>query len=298
VATDAPVLQTGAAFGDAVERSLAGKTVAVRDALAAGFLMPADALTAGARPSAQATELLAKSLQSDLTAERLADPSALAAPFAAFNGPVMLLSSPDGAARASVLLPGGDGTGLSVSRALTDGPLRIDLGLKVARDEGQLMSLDGGTGALMTSVTLGITQDLGGGGFLALTGEMGVTDLGGSTSFGETGTARFDAVKLSAGASGVFAKGDRLTIGVGLPVAIASGETVLDLPVVREGAAAFEAVSVDLAPEDRQIDLELAYQTALRDGLEMKLSLIHSENFGNRAGSTDTGGALAFAFRF
>jgi hypothetical protein len=298
VATDTPVLRTGSAFGDAVERSLAGTNVAVRDALAAGFMMPADALTAGARPAAQANALLVKSLTSDLTAERLAEPSAMAAPFSAFSGPVMTLVTPDGAARASVLLPGVDGEGLSVSRALTDGPLRIDLGLKVARDEGQLMGLDGGTGATMTSVTLGITGDLGGGGFLALSGEMGVTDLGGSTAFGDAGTARFDAVKVTVGASDVFAKGDRLTIGVGMPVAIASGETVLNLPVVREGASTFEAVSIDLAPEDRQIDLELAYQIGLRDGLEMKLSVIHSENFGNRAGATDTGGALAFAFRF
>jgi subtilisin family serine protease len=296
--TDAPVLRTGSAMGDAVERSLAGKSVAVRDALSAGFLMPADALTAGARPASQAMELLAKSLQTDLAATRLAEPAALAEPFAAFSGPVMTLGTPDGAAQAAILLPGSEGEGLAVSRALTEGATRIDLGLKLARDDGQLMGLDGASAATMTSVTLGITQDLGGGGFLALAGEMGVTDLGGSTAFGRAGSARFDAVKLTVGQSGIFTRGDRITLGVGLPVAIASGETVLDLPVMREGAAAFEAVSVDLAPEDRQIDLELAYQTALNDGMEMKLSLIHSENFGNRAGSTDTGGALAFAFRF
>jgi hypothetical protein len=30
----------------------------------------------------------------------------------------------------------------------------------------------------------------------------------------------------------------------------------------------------------------------------MKLSLLHSDSFGNRAGATDTGGLVAFTLRF
>lgn len=300
IATDAPVLRTGAGFGNAVELSLAGTDVAVKDALAAGFSMPADALTAGARPGSQASTLLAKSLTTDLAAERLAAPSALDTPFAAFSGPVMRLSAPDGSASAAVLVPqdGSEAVGFTLVRALSDGPTRLDLGLKLARDDGGLMSLDGEDSAAMASVTLGITQEFGIGGFVTLSGEVGVTDLGGSTSLGGAGSARFDAIKLTAGQSGIFSAGDRLSVGVGMPVAIASGRTDLTLPVMREGASAFESVAVDLAPDDRQVDLEMTYQTALAKGLEMKLSLIHSDDFGNRAGATDTGGAMAFTFRF
>ena len=300
VSTDTPVLLSGSAFGDAVEVSLQGTNVAVRDALAADFSMSAAALASGARPGAQAGTLLAKSLRGNLAIERQASPVALSDPFAAFTGPVLAMTAPDGSAQAAVLLPqGGAGSsGVTVSRALTDGPTRLDLGVKVARDDGQLMSLDGDSSALMASVTLGVTQDLGAGAFLAISGEVGVTDLGGATVFGTTGTARFDAVKLTAGASDVLSKGDRISVGVGLPVAIASGETVLNLPVTREGAAAFDRVALDLAPEDRQVDVDFSYQTEVSDGLEMKLSLIRSENFGNRAGVTDTSGALAFSFRF
>jgi hypothetical protein len=280
--------------------SLKGTNVAVRDALAAGFAMPAEALTSGARPGSQAGTLLAKNLRGNMAADRVSSPAALSDPFASFTDPVLKLAARDGSASASVMVPeGGSGSaGVTISGALTDGPMKLELGLKVARENGQLMSLDGDNSALMASVALGVTQDLGGGAFLALSGEVGVTDLGGSTVFGDTGSARFDAVKLTAGRSDVFTKGDRLSVGVGLPVAIASGETVLDLPVMRDGASAFEAVAIDLAPEDRQIDLELTYQAEVAKGLEMKLSLIQSENFGNRAGVTDTSGALAFAFRF
>jgi subtilase-type serine protease len=301
ISTDAPVLRTGTAFGDAVELSLADTNVAIKDQLNAGFMMPGQALTAGARPSSQAGILMAKSLMGDLAASRLADPSALAEPFANLLGPVMTLASWDGGSKASVLVSqdGAGPMGVTVSRALTEGATQIELGLKLARDAGGVMSLDGKDAANMASVTLGITQDLGGGGYLALSGEMGLTDLGGATALSGAGTASFDAVKLTAGTSDIFTLGDRLSIGVGMPVAIASGQTVLDLPVMRETMAAkFEDVTLDLAPEDRQIDLDLTYQTALAKGIEMKLSLIHSDNFGNRAGETDTAGALAFAFRF
>jgi hypothetical protein len=273
----------------------------VKDALSAGFVMPGSALTASARPGSQAGALLAKALRSNLAADRIASPAALDDPFAAFTGPVLELSAPDGTASAAVLVPqsGAAALGFTLTRVLTDGPTKVELGLKLARDDGGLLSLGGTEGAAMASVALGVTQDLGNGAFMAVSGEMGLTDLGGDTALGNTSSARFDAVKLTAGQSDIFTKGDRLSVGVGMPIAIASGETVLDLPVNRAGlAASFEGVALDLAPENRQRDLELTYQTALADGLEMKLSLIHSDNFGNRAGETDTAGALAFAFRF
>lgn len=300
VSTEAPVLLTGTAMGDALETGLAGTNIAVRDALAASFSMPASALTAGTRAAPQADRMLAKSLRSNLAAERQADPAALNEPFAAFSGPVLAMTANEGRTSAAVLLPeGGTGSsGLTISQALTDGPTRVDLGLKVTRDDGQLTSLDASNAAMMASVALGLTQDLGNGAYLALSGEIGVTDLGGSTVFGSTGSAGFNAVKLTAGKSDLFSKGDRLSVGIGLPVAIASGETVLELPVLRQGAAAFDQVALDLAPEERQVDLDLTYQAQLGDGLEMKLSLVQSENYGNRAGVSDTSGALAIAFRF
>ncbi len=300
VSTDAPVLVTGTAFGDAVRVSLQDTDIAVRDALAASFSMPGEALASSASLGGQAGTLLAKSLRGNLAMERTATPAAVTDTFAAFSGPVMSMTTADGGASAEVLVPeGGSGSaGVSFTQALTDGPTRVDLGIKVARDDGQLMSLDGDNAALMASFSLGLRQDLGAGAFLALSGEVGVTDLGGSTEFGNTGSAQFNAVKLTAGMDDFLTKGDRLSVGIGMPVAIASGETVLNLPVIREGASAFDQVSLDLAPEDRQIDVDFSYQAEISDGLEMKLSLIRSENYGNRASETDTSGAWAFTFRF
>lgn len=301
VPTTTPVLLTGSAFGDAVELSLAQTDVLVKDALSAGFVMPAGALNAGARPQSRAVTLLSRSLSGNLTTERLAEGRALADPFSAFGGNEINLSTADALLSAAVVMPrtGTDSMGISLTRVLAEGPTKIEVGLQMARDDGRMMSLDGSDQAMMASVSLGIAQDLGGSAFLAMSGEVGLTDLGGPTAFGGSGSAQFNSAALRIGQRNVFADGDRLTLGVALPMAIASGQTVVTLPVYREAAAAsFEPVPLNLAPESRQMDFEISYQTALAEGLEMKLSLAHSENFGNRASEAQSGGAVAFTFQF
>ena len=301
VSTNTPVLRTGSAFGDAVEISLANTDVLVKDALSAGFVMPAGALTSAARPGSRAAALLSKSLPGSLAQDRKARVSALDDPFSAFGGATMDLSTNDGATSATVLMPqhGAPGAGLNLTRVLADGPTQIELGLKLARDDGRMMSLDGTSEAMMASVSLGVAQEMGANGFVALSGEIGMTDLGGSNALSGAGSARFDSAALKIGRSDVFAKGDRLTAGVSMPMAVSSGHRVLDLPVYRTAtAAAFEPVAINLAPDNRQVDFEIGYQAALSDALEMKLSLIRSDNFGNRAGEVDSGGAIAFTFNF
>lgn len=301
VSTNAAVLRTGTGFGDAVEQSLAGTDVLVKDALSAGFVMPASALSSGARLGSRASGLLSRSMSGDLAHDRVATVSALSDPFATFGGNTMDLSTADGMVSASLLMPhtGAQSVGVNLTRVLSDGPTRVELGLKLARDDGRLMSLDGTNEAMMASVSLGLAQDLGANAFIALSGEVGMTDLGGATAISGAGSARFDSASLKVGRSDVFAKGDRLTLGVAMPMAVASGRRELDLPIYRETlAASFEPVALNLAPENRQMDFEIGYQAALADGLEMKLSLIRSDNFGNRAGEVDSGGAIAFTFSF
>ena len=301
ISTNNVVLQTGTAFGDAVELSLAGTDVLVKDALSAGFVMPASALTAASRPGSRATALLSRSLTGNLAQDRTADVAALSDPFSAFGGSTMDITASDGLVSASVLMPqpGAQSVGVNLTRVLTDGPTRVELGLKLARDDGRIMSLDGTHEAMMASVSLGVAQDFGNSGFIAVSGELGMTDMGGATAITGAGSARFDSAALKIGSSDVFAKGDRLTVGVAMPMSVASGQRTVNLPVYREAAAAsFEQVALNLAPENRQVDFEIGYQTALSDGLEMKLSVIRSNNFGNRAGEVDSGAASGFTFSF
>jgi subtilase-type serine protease len=305
LSTDAPALVAGSALGDALDVALADTDVSVQDQFSGNFVMPAVALAAGSLPEARSASLLARSLGSNLSADRKSATVAIANPFGSFRGETMSVKAPDGLTTASVLMPqGGSGSvGLDLTHALTDGPTRVEVGLKVARDGGGTLSLSSASEANFASVALGVTQDFGNAGFFALAGEVGKTDLGGATALTAATTATFNSVSLKAGARDLFSKGDKLTFGVGMPVAVSSGSVEVSLPVIQNASAgnrsvAYEPIELDLAPQDRQMDMEISYQTALSDGVEMKMSVVHSDNFGNRAGETDTGGALALTFRF
>ncbi len=304
VSVNEPVLVAGTAMGDAISRSLAGTTVGVTDALDAGFAVSAAALTATAARRPQAAAMLVKAMSADLGRERRASLPG-ADPFASFSGATVALDDIEGRTRTTILLPqaGAGSAGLNITRALTDGPMRLDLGLTIGRDAGGTLSLGGSAGndpALMAALSLGVTQGLGTNGWIALSGQIGVSDLGGDTALGRTSGGSFDSARLELGQSGVFSRGDRLSLSLGLPVALRSGRIEARLPVAASGAspAAFEPRSIDLAPEARQLDLGLSYQTELAPNAEMKLSLISSQNFGNIEGRRDHGAALAITLRF
>ncbi len=301
ISVDEPALIAATAMGDAVARSLAGTTVGVTDALDATFAVDAAALSATAAPRPQASAMLFRSLSTDLTRDRTAARSG-ADPFAAFRGATVTLDDPAGLTRTTLLLPqaGAQSAAVNLTRTLVDGPTRIDLGLSVGRDAGGTLSLGGSAGndaALMASVSLGLTQEMGDG-WVALSAEVGVSDLGGDTALGRTTTGSFNSARLEVGRTGVFARGDRLSLSVGLPLALQSGRVAATLPVITPMGMEFESRSIDLAPEARQIDLGLSYQTQIAASAEMKLSLISSENFGNIEGRRDRGAALAITLRF
>lgn len=300
-----PVVVTGAALGDAVARSLGKVDVAITDALSGQFRMPGQFLSAGAAPRPLGDATLARALQADLAALRTNRVDPLANPFQAFDGQSIDLRAPDGVSGASVLLPvpgSGDETyGVNMKTALLNGPTRLEIGLKVARDGGGLLGFGGDRDAAsdLVSLQLGVSQDFGTGGFVALSGEAGLADLGSAPGVTDVSSAGFNSFSLEFGGREVFARGDRLAFGVSTPIAVTSGRAEMVLPVSRAtGVSAFEPVAIDLAPSDRQIDFSVSYQTPVAPGLELMAKLVQSENYGNRAGESDTAGVLALQYSF
>jgi hypothetical protein len=298
--TSQPVIVAGTAMGDAVTRSLASIDVAVTDALDAPFLQRGDSLATSAAPAPLSRTLLARSAATDLGSARDRLTSALGDPFASFSGATWKASAPDGSAEASVLMTGSEGFGLGLRRALTDGPTRIEVGLKLARDGGSVMGFGGiGQAATdMASLELGITQDLGSGAFLSLGGEIGLADLGDQAMLTSISAARYDSMSLQFGTRDAFSKGDRLALGLSLPMAVTGGSAEAILPVASAAGTDFTPVEIDLSPSDRQMDIALSYQTPLSDQTELLAQLVHARNFGNQAGAEDTAAVLALSFSF
>jgi len=291
VYTDDFAFSSGGAMGDAVTRSLDGIDLAVTDALAASFDVPAKNFVTEAEPKALAETLAARTFGKDLRLLRQAAVNPLSETFAAQAGSTLDLQGPDGATHAALLIGDNDTFGIAVSRSLTEGDLTVDLGVKVSRDDGSLMGFtdsSGDGGADMASLTLALTYDTGLGGFFALTGEVGIADLSTTTAVSDTSTAGFNSIGLDIGTRGVFSAGDRLTLGVSLPIATTSGTAEMLVPVaLGDGQSELRSVAVDLTPSERQMDLSISYQIPMSDHSEFLLEVVHAENYGNIAGNTD-----------
>ncbi|OYX24899.1 MAG: hypothetical protein B7Z10_08000, partial [Rhodobacterales bacterium 32-66-7] len=248
VRTEDFTFSSGGAMGDAVTRSLDGIDLTVTDALAAGFDVPAKDFAREAATTPLAETLAARTFGRDLKALREASISPLADTFAAHPGNTLEVVGPDGATRAAVLISDGDNMGLALSRTLTEGDLKLDLGVKVARDDGTLMGFSdsSGGGADMASLTLALSHDTGAGGFFALTGEVGIADLATTTAVSDTSTAGYNSLGLDIGSRGVFASGDRLALGLSMPIATTSGSADMIVPVARgDGTSEVRSISVD-----------------------------------------------------
>ncbi|MCU0902313.1 MAG: S8 family serine peptidase [Tabrizicola sp.] len=292
---------TGGAMGDAVAQSLEGLDLAATDAFGGGFGIAAKSFARAAAPEPLARAVAARAFATDYAAARTGPVDPLARIFEAHAGDSLTLAGPDGATRAAVLM-GEESYGLAVTRRLTDGALALDLGIKLARDDGTLMGFsdqDGAGGAEMAALTLALSQDLGAGGFFALSGEIGLADLAAPAALSAISAARFDSLGLEIGARGVLTGGDRLALGLSMPVAITAGEAAMLAPVARaDGGKELRSIGIDLAPEERQIDLSVSYMMPMGDAAEVMLELVHAENHGNRAGVSDSAAVIGMKWNF
>lgn len=293
---------SGGAMGDAISQSLEGVDLAVTDALGGGFDVAAKSFAASAEPEPLAATVAARSFAKDFKATRMAPLNPLAETFASHPGQTLELNGPDGQTRAAVLISGGESYGLAVSRTLTEGDLKVDLGIKLARDGGSLMGFSDGSdsgGADMAAVTLGLSHDMGSGGFFALSGEWGIADLGAPTAMASVSSAKFDSVSLDIGSRSVFAREDRLAIGFSMPIAVTSGSADMIVPVaLGDGRTEMRTVGIDLAPDERQMDISISYQVPMSDSSEMLFEIVHAENYGNRSGVTDNAAVIGMKWAF
>jgi hypothetical protein len=154
-------------------------------------------------------------------------------------------------------------------------------------------------GADMAAVTLGLSHDLGHGGFFALSGEIGVADLGAPDAMERVSSVGFNSLGLDIGGRGVFAKGDRLAFGVSMPIAVTSGDASMIVPVSTGGGLyEMRSIDIDLAPQERQVDISISYQVPMSDRSEMLFEVVHAENYGNRAGLSDSAAVIGMKWSF
>ncbi|MDM7930719.1 S8 family peptidase [Tabrizicola sp.] len=293
---------TGGAMGDAVTLSLDGIDLSVSDALGGGFEVAAKSFATEVAPVSLATAVASRTLGKDFATARIAPLNPLADTFAAHPGQTLDLAGPEGRVKAAVLIGSGDDYGLALSQTVTDGDLQLDLGVKLARDSGSVMGFSGQGdtgGADMAALTVALTNDTGSGGFFALSGEMGLADLGAPRAISDVSLARFNSLSLDIGSRNVFARDDRLTLGLSMPVAVTSGAASMMVPVaLGDGLSEVRSIDVNLAPQERQMELSISYQMPMGERSEMLFEVVHAENYGNRAGVSDSAAMIGIKWSF
>lgn len=305
VAPEKAFVSTGAAMGDAVARSLEGISFALSDSFSGNFKVPGPILArpVAAQPLSEA--VLRRSLSSDMTAARTGPAAAPRATFADFAGQTLSFTDAETGLRAEILLPpessASSAYGLAFIQPLSTGPLRLDLGVKVARDEGTLLGFAARNtpGSSLAAMSLALTREFEDGAFFSAQAEIGVAQLGKPLPLSTLSDARFSSFGFSVGRRGVFARGDRLALGVEIPTAITSGSAAFGMKVVNAaGAIEARSVPVALSPEEREVQLSLRYAVPLGPRNELQFELVHADNYGNRSGSSDTAGLVALSYRF
>ena len=243
-----------------------------------------------------------------MTQARLAPAAHLNDPFETLEGQTVNLMSTTGGLNASFLTPNLFGEdvsyGVSLSRDLLPrSEVDLELGLKFFHDGGGAVGFADaqadGLGADMAALHLGLSREFDGGAFFGLSGEFGVGTLDTPSFFESDSSVAYDSFGLQFGKRNIFSKSDRLTLGLSMPMAITDGRAQVQLPVVMsDGSSQMSTVSLDLAPQKRQLDLSLTYQAEVATNLEMVLELVHAQNHGNIADLEDTAGILAFSYKF
>jgi subtilase-type serine protease len=84
-----------------------------------------------------------------------------------------------------------------------------------------------------------------------------------------------------------------------MPMAVSAGSADMTVPVrLADGATEVRAVGIDLAPQERQLDLSLSYQVPMSDTSELMFEVVRAQNYGNIAGMTDSAAVLGMKWSF
>ena len=297
----------GVLAGDALAAGLGGVEIGFRDQLQAEFASPMATMVAVAAPASLPRLGLAQWAQGgdDLTLAALDG--------AAVNGLARVDLLGDGGPIRLTALTGGDtAAGLALGATVPLGTGTLSAEVSALRDQEGLFGMDlGGGSAAMGSVSakLALAQPIGGGMELALAAEVGrieaqatglVTALNGMT---------YNSASAALVQRSVLRRGDRLSLFVQTPLAAVSGQVQLAVPVPRtslaaaasaaaEPAAAFDTVSVSMAPAARQLDLGFEYLMPLSDQSDMVLGYALQSNAGHIAGREDHLALLGWRMRF
>ena len=189
----------------------------------------------------------------------------------------------------------------SLSQSARVGASEISLGLSWLSDRGGPLSIGGPGGPLASTVAsldLGISSEIAPGATIAFDAQTGLAHLPEMPLLTDVSQVGFDSLRATLRLTSVGRENDVLNFTLSAPPSVTSGTARTALPtVLAEGGVGYEPVSVSLAPQDRQIDFGVTYQSPIAAGTELLLGAYGSEYMGGDKGS-NFGAVVAIEFSF
>lgn len=181
-------------------------------------------------------------------------------------------------------------------------PLGLGLEVSDLAERGQVLGMRGDatlglTGARTTLATLILRRTLAGVDLTARVTRSSTRASGGSDLLRFGGPLIGSYFGLE-GARVLF--GGRATLGLSSPLRMERAGAMLLAPVsfdLPTGALVTRMVSVDLAPDARELDLEFGWSTALSPTSSLRFGVAHAVDAGHVAGASDTAGFVTIAIR-
>lgn len=298
LSVDQPLINGGGATGDAIARSLDAIPVLVTDFLGGDFTMPGTALTAVA-PTAPVSEKLWGSLFGNAPRSGLMREYGGADMSLRHDTFELAMLGPDMAHRSGARSGSEPAIVASFGKTFEAAGGAIFVGLNVGRDDGTVLPSIHGASSTLAALEVGFSQTVGLAGFVELGGTFGMSPGTSGSGMSNTSDVHFNAMRIEAGQTGVLRKGDKLSLGVSMPIAVTSGSTQIALPVARSaGGVSYQDVGIDYAPQAREVDLSITYGTPIGQSAEMYVGAIHAFNHGHITGRQDTAAIMGFRIAF
>ena len=181
-------------------------------------------------------------------------------------------------------------------------PLGLGLELSDIQERGQVLGASAGDGfdlgdARTTMATLTATRSIG---------ELVLTGRGSIASTRVTGASdllKFDGPLIGTafaleGAHPLW--GGRFTVGLSSTLRLERARAIVAAPVTYDlmtGALDTEDLLLNLAPDAREIDIELGWSAWLFDRAALRLGVAHAFDAGHVSGASDTAGVITFTIR-
>ena len=198
------------------------------------------------------------------------------------------------------------GISREVGSAYTMGEVRSPwgLGLRIAElgERGQMLGTIGGpafgvAGARTRLTTLTADRTLFG---VSLLAEM---TTGRTTAENSSELLRFTS-PITSSAFSVRARralfGGQMQLGIASPLRVQFARASVAVPLIYDLATetlTSEQRLIDLAPDARELDLELGWWAAIADGAALRLGVTHALDAGHVAGASDTAGFVSLTIR-